>query len=317
MGREEKTVTRRKTMTTPALYKSSDAFADMYTPRIGEFIEAGRNAGLSPAHKSSRKVALVIVDNQWDFCHPTGNLPVPGSQADVDRLIKFIYNNGDDITTILYSMDTHSTHHIFFEGWWVDRDGNHPAPYTYMTADDVLKGKWRPLYHPRWSVDYVNILGAHMIWTYHCEFGTPGWSLMPALSEAIAWHSAGRRSEAIQLMKGNTPRTEYFGIFGAMVPDPEDPNASGMNVPMLDLLAKNDLIYVAGEAKSHCVLETMKQLVAHFGADPAMLSKVRFLMDCTSSVVAPGIDFEAIAMAELNRMKGLGVQLVQSTDPIK
>lgn len=306
-------------MTTPALYKPSDAYADMYIPRIGEFIEAGRNAGLTPANKSRRKVTLVIVDMQWDFCHPTGNLSVPGSQADIDRLLKFIYNNGDDITNIMFSMDTHSTHHIFFEGWWVDRDGNHPAPFTYMSADAVAKGIWRPLYHAKWSVDYVMKLGGHMIWPYHCVFGTPGHSLIPALSEAIAWHNAGRLTEATQLMKGNTPRTEYYGIFGPVVPDPLDPNAAGMNVPMLNEIAKSDLIYVAGEAKWHCVYTSELQMGTHFGNDPALLSKVRFLDDCTSPVIAPDgtILNEAVGKPEIQRLQSLGVQLVQSTDPIK
>jgi hypothetical protein len=40
-------------------------------------------------------------------------------------------------------------------------------------------------------------------------------------------------------------------------------------------------------------------------------------MDCTSSVQAPGVDFEKYSNEELSKLAAMGVQLVNSTDPIR
>ncbi|RMG79266.1 MAG: isochorismatase, partial [Chloroflexi bacterium] len=76
------------------------------------------------------------------------------------------------------------------------------------------------------------------------------------------------------------------------------------------------VIYVAGQAKSHCVLETVASLVRHMGEDSGTLSRIHLLTDCMSSVVHPEIDFEAIANETFARFAEHGVQLVTSTDPI-
>ena len=49
--------------------------------------------------------------------------------------------------------------------------------------------------------------------------------------------------------------------------DPEDPD-SGLNVTLLDAVMKHDKVYVVGEAKSHCVLETERQLWATVVTNP-------------------------------------------------
>jgi len=139
--------------------------------------------------------------------------------------------------------------------------------------------------------------------------------LVAPISEAIAWHSAARNTQPTYVVKGRTIRTEYYGIFGAEIPDPEDPD-SGLNVTLLDAVMKHDRVFVAGEAKSHCVLETERQLVSRFGSSPEFLKKLYFLKDCTSSVQHPAIDFDTLAEAELKDMERQGVQVVLSTDPI-
>ncbi|KKT94530.1 MAG: hypothetical protein UW96_C0020G0005 [Candidatus Collierbacteria bacterium GW2011_GWA1_45_15] len=136
------------------------------------------------------------------------------------------------------------------------------------------------------------------------------------LASAIMYHSAARGSQPTLISKGTNPRTEHYGIFKAEVEDPKDVSTQ-LNTTILDAIAKHDLIYVAGEAKSHCVLETMNQLVSYFGkTQPETIKKIRFLMDCTSSVQNPNVDFEALANIELEKMVQKGVVLVKSTDPI-
>jgi len=69
-------------------------------------------------------------------------------------------------------------------------------------------------------------------------------------------------------------------------------------------------------AKSHCVLESARQLVGHFANRPELLSRLNILKDCTSSVRHPTVDFDALAEEELAAMKQMGVNLVLSTDPV-
>jgi nicotinamidase-related amidase len=75
-------------------------------------------------------------------------------------------------------------------------------------------------------------------------------------------------------------------------------------------------VVIAGEAESHCVLETVEDLVEEFGDQPQTLQKVLFLRDCTSPVRHPEIDFHAIALARFAELERRGVRFVNSTDPL-
>ena len=305
----------------PSLYDQKDAFKDMYPARTQAFAEEGRLAGLRPASKDPRKIALIVVDMQHDFVHPNGNLSVPGSQDDVSRLVDFIYRNAEEITSTYVSLDSHQEYQIFFGHWWIDPiTKTHPAPFTIITVDDVARGRWQPLLDPRWSINYLTELKKNaqkdlMIWPEHTMIGTVGHNLVPVLSEALAFHSTARLSQVSFLVKGTVPQVEHYGIFAPEVLYPKNPNG-GLNTSILDAIAVHDLIYVAGEAKSHCVLETMKQLVSYFKNQSDVIRKIRFLTDCTSSVVHPAVDFDALANAQLTDMARIGVQMVKATDPI-
>lgn len=304
------------------MYDPTDVGKRM-APRTADFINAGmEHRSPTTSHNDKEKLMLLIVDAQIDFCYPDGNLYVPGSLDDVRRLISFIYKNLNQITDITASMDTHYPYQIFYPTWWKGRDGKNPPPYTMITYADIRNGTWTPLIDPVWSVDYVKKLESLakknlMIWPYHVMKGTDGNDLVPALYEAIAYHSAARTNQPTFLTKGTVPQVEHYGIFRAEVEYPKDVN-SLLNTQILNKIAAHDLIYVAGEAKSHCVLETMKQLVEYFGTyQPDAIKKIRFLMDCTSSVQAPGVDFDTLANMELDVMVQKGIVLVNSTDPIK
>lgn len=302
-------------------YDSQNAFKGSYAARIAEFTESGRAADLTPASSDSETTAVVLVDYQHDFVDPSGTLYVPGSQADVARFLTWFYANAHKITTIYASLDTHIPFQIFYSSWWVDpRTGEHPQPFTVITAQDVDNRAWVPLFEPEWSLHYARELQEKarkdlMIWPYHTMQGTLGHMLVAPISEAIAWHSAARQTQPIYIEKGLTPRTEFYGIFGAEVPDPQSPESS-LNTPLLDAVMRHDRVYIAGEAKSHCVLETERQIVERYASQPDMLRKLYFLKDCTSSVQHPLIDFDALAEEELARMRELGVNVVVSTDAV-
>jgi nicotinamidase/pyrazinamidase len=308
-------------MTLPALFNTQDVYKGAYAARVQQFTEAGRNAGLTPAHEDTEKIAVILVDYQHDFVDPTGTLYVPGSQQDMERFLSWFYQNAHKITSIYASLDTHVPFQIFFSSWWKDpRTGEHPQPFTPISVEDVTGMKWVPLIQPNWSMRYVHLLQQQakkqlMIWPYHTMEGTLGHMLAAPISEAIAWHSAARKTQPTYIVKGRTIRTEYYGIFGAEIPDPEDAE-SGLNVALLDAVMKHDRVYVAGEAKSHCVLETERQLIHRFGHQPEMMRRLHFLRDCTSSVQHPVIDFDNMAESELAAMEQRGVQMVLSTASI-
>lgn len=306
----------------PTLFDVQDAFKGAYAARSDAFIEAGREAGLSPVEEDGEKIALVLVDYQHDFVDPTGTLYVPGSQHDVARLLTWFYANAHRISSIYASLDTHVPLQIFFSSWWKNpHTGEHPQAYTVITTEDVAHERWVPVFQPRWSVSYVRQLQQQakkdlMIWPAHTMEGTLGHMLVAPISEAISWHSAARNALPTYIVKGRTLRTEYYGIFGAEVPDPSD-TESTLNLPLLDAVMKHDKVYIAGEAKSHCVLETERQLVNRFGNIPELMHRLHFLRDCTSSVQHPAIDFDALAEHELATMEHQGVRLVSSSDPIE
>jgi nicotinamidase-related amidase len=305
----------------PALADEQDAFREAYMARVPEFVEAGRRAGLPSAGRDEERIALVLVDYQHDFTAPTGTLSVPGAQEDVARLLRWFYASAPRITTIYASLDTHLPSQIFFGAWWNDpRNGTPPPPFTPITVADIEAGRWEPVREAPWSQHYVQVL-AHqarkdlMIWPYHTMQGTLGHMLVAPISEAIAWHSAARGARPTYITKGLTPRTEFYGSFGAEVPDPGDAS-SDLNIPLLKQVMQHDRVYIAGEARSHCVLETIRQLAGYLREQPELLKRLHVLTDCTSSVQHPIIDFDVLAGQELALLQGQGVHLVKSTDTV-
>ena len=168
----------------------------LFYPDYGSLATAAYDADLSPATEDKINVHLVIIDMQVDFCHGKGSLNVPGSVNDIQRLIEFIYTNADRITNITCSLDSHLPHQIFHPAWWADANGNHPAPFTMITYEDIKAGTWRPLVAPVQSTNYVKTLEEQAkkqltIWPYHVMIGSVGHALDPELFTAVLWHSPG------------------------------------------------------------------------------------------------------------------------------
>jgi nicotinamidase-related amidase len=293
----------------------------LYVPRTGEAVDAGRSAGITPAEHDRERVLLLLVDEQVDFVHADGALSVPGAVEDTRRLIEWLFGSLPHITHIVASLDTHYPLQIFFPTWWADAEGRHPAPFTLITASDVERGRWRPLVEPEWSAHYVHRLEEQArktltIWPFHTMFGTPGHAITPALYEAITYHAAARRTETLFVAKGSIPRTEHYSILEPEVKVPDEPGGM-LNMDLITLIAGYDRVFIAGQAKSHCVLETIHSLVAHFSThDPAQIGKWHVLTDCMSSVAHPQVDFEALAAEQLRRFEAQGVHLVTSDQNI-
>jgi nicotinamidase-related amidase len=145
--------------------------------------------------------------------------------------------------------------------------------------------------------------------------GGIGNALDPELWTAVIWHSLARKTQPTWLTKGSIPQTEHYSIIQPEVPVPNHP-LGGKNKAFLDTLDDADVVVIAGEAESHCVLETVEDLVEDFGAKPDALGKIYFLRDCTSPVQHPDVDFHAIALNRFADFEKQGVNFVDSMDPL-
>ena len=304
----------------PAFYDPSKV-GTLYIPDVAGAIAAGHSVGIKPASEDSRRTLLVLVDPQVDFIHTDGTLSVPGAIEDTQRTIKWLLTNIEQVTGIVASLDSHIPMQIFYPTWWSNDAGEQPAAFTPITAEDVKKGVWQPTIEPEWSVGYVKKLEEQakktlMIWPYHTMIGTPGHTLTPALYEAIAYHAAARSVQPTFYVKGSIPKTEHYSILEPEVKVRGVPLGE-LNTQLLDTFVTYDLIYVAGQAKSHCVLETVASMMRHFGDNqPETIGKLRLLEDCMSSVAHPEIDFEALANEQLAKFEEQGIKIVRSKDPI-
>ena len=298
---------------------------ELYVPNIPKVKEEAALMSPMPSamDKPGAKNALLLIDCQVDFClpNPIGQLYVDGAEMDIFRIIDFILNNMEHITTIYPTLDTHIVYQIFYGGWWTDANRNHPDPYTQIESKEVNIGTFKPVIDPVWSIEYIKTLEKQtnkplMVWPEHTMLGTPGHALVPSLYEVCYYHSLVRRSQISFQLKGDVPETEMYGVFKPEVLVPKNPRASGINAAFCNLLGKYDKLIVAGEAKSHCVLESLRQLHTFFKDQEEVLKKIFILKDCMSSVKHPTIDFEAIAETQFDVFAKAGFNIINSTDNI-
>ncbi len=297
-------------MTFPDYY-TPDRMGQLYAPDVAAATSAGTVAGLKPSAKDNQRVFLLLIDVQVDFVHPDGALSVPGAVEDTRHIVEWIYKHVDRITTIGASLDSHYPIQIFHPAWWEDANGNHPDPFTAIASDDVKSGKWKPLHMAEWSQTYTQRLEEQarkmlMIWPFHALIGTPGQDLVPALYEAIAYHTIARHSQPMLLTKGTIPETEHYSIMEPEVKVLGHPNGD-VNKTFMDKLGEYDLIYVTGQAKSHCVLETVSSMIHYY--PPEIVHKIRVLEDGMSSVAHPEIDFDALANETFERFQDNGLTM--------
>jgi nicotinamidase-related amidase len=306
-------------MATPEFYQPASV-GTRFVPDLDRAVSAGQAAGLSPASDDRQPTLLLLVDAQIDFIHADGALNVPGAVDDTRRTIEWLLRHAGEVTDVAASLDSHVPLQIFYSTWWRNTEGRPPDPFTPITAQQVDDGVWRPIYEAEWSKEYVLRLEAQskkqlMIWPFHTMLGTSGHALDPSLAEAVAFHSAARQSQPTFIIKGLIPKTEYYSLLEPEVKVPEDPGGK-LNQGFLDRLLSYDRVYVAGQAKSHCVLETLASIVRQVGGSPEMLSRLRLLEDCTSSVAHPQIDFEAMALEALEAYEAKGLRRVGASDPL-
>ncbi len=312
-----------------------------YAARAEAAREYARQHALKSAAASAERISLLIIDAQNTFCLPNFELFVGGRSGngaveDNIRLCEFIYRNIGNITHITATMDTHTTHQIFHPIFFVDKDGNHPAPYTDIHASELRDNKWKfnpalssqfsvaPEYGQQMMLHYAEALEkkgkyALTIWPYHAMLGGIGHALVPALEEAIFFHSIARNSQPEFELKGDNPFTEHYSVIGPEVLiGPMGEALGARDMKFIQQLQGTDRLYIAGQAKSHCVASTVSDLLEDINAtDPELAKKVYLLEDCSSPVVVPGVvDHTDAANEAYQRFASAGMKIVKSTDAI-
>ena len=322
--------------------------------RVGELwrVDYGRRAAeaetwaaahaLQPAEHDGRRICLLAVDVQNTFCLPDFELFVRGRSGngaveDNRRLCEFVYRNLDAITQVVPTLDTHQALQIFHAIFLVDEHGRHPDPYTLVSAADVERGDWHvnapvaealaldPDYAQRHLLHYTRALEeggkyALTIWPYHALLGGVGQALVPAVEEAIFFHTVARLSQPHIEVKGENPLTEHYSVMGPEVTSgPGGERIAYKNKGLVDWLLGFDAVVIAGQAKSHCVAWTIEDLLDAPGARERRLAeRVYLLEDCTSPVVVAGaVDYTEDADAAFARFEEAGVHVVRSTMPIE
>jgi len=297
--------------------------------------------GLRPAAEDGFRLGLLAVDVQNTFCIPDFELFVAGRSGtgavdDNRRLCEFIYRNLGVITQILPSLDTHHAMQVFHAIWLVDEDGNHPPPYTLVSADDVATGRWMMNaavaqalgidvdYAERHLAYYTRRLAEGgkydlTIWPYHAMLGGIGHALVSAVEEAVFFHGIARESSSDFQVKGENPLTEHYSMLGPEVTEGPDGERLGeTNAALIAKLLTFDAVVVAGQAKSHCLAWTIDNLLEHDHLREELAERTYVLEDCTSPVVVPGVvDYTDEADAAFERYEASGRHVVRSTDPVE
>ena len=312
-----------------------------YEERAREAAAWARQHGIQPAARDTVRIALMLVDLQNTFCIPGFELFVGGRSGmgavkDNQRLCAFVYSNLHLITQICPTMDTHQAFQIFHSIFLVNDRGEHPQPFTLVTEEDIVKGLWRfnPAIAP--SLGISEEFGQHYLrhyahtlkaggkydlttWPYHAMLGGIGHALVPAVEEAIFFHSIARYSQPDFQVKGDNPLTENYSVLRPEVlNDAAGRQIAEKNTRFIKTLLDFDAVIIAGQAKSHCVAWTIEDLLTEILAvDRKLAEKVYLLEDCSSPVVVPGVvDYTDQADAAFQKYAEAGMHLIRSTESI-
>jgi nicotinamidase-related amidase len=265
---------------------------------------------------------LLIIDAQNDFCDYSTEayvpaLPVPGAYQDCLRLAQLINQAGSAIGVIVATLDTHHMVDLAHNTSWLTEHEVAPPPFSLVTAADFIAGRYRLAaaqtspeqndYVLNYLTQLEQMQRPFILWPPHCLIGTPGHNLNTELAQALSnWET--RTGKPVTFMqKGENIWTESFSALKAVIPDPAD-QATHLNLAVLKMLAQSDRLIIAGQASSHCVKETICDIL-QFGA-AELKHKLVILTDCMSPVSG----FEAAVEQFFTELRAQGIRLATSAE---
>jgi len=270
------------------------------------------------------KVDLLIIDPQNDFCKKPeegATLSVPGAGDDMDRLALFIDKYGDRFNDIHVTLDSHHLFDIAHPMFCKDASGKHPDPFTIITHDDVKTGKIMTVLPSLQGLlmRYTKALEDSkryplMIWPPHCIIGTDGANIYPSVMKALLNWERTQFATIDFITKGSNPFTEHYSAVAAEVQDPENTDPSIMpNIRFFQMLENSDIVLVAGEASSHCVANTVMDMINMFPNAEQYTKKLVFLEDASSPVAG----CESLTTTFLTEMTKNGMSISKTTEFFK
>ncbi len=261
-------------------------------------------------NSQGQKVALIIIDPQNDFCSENGTLYVEGSKQDNERLAYWMLEQKAEIDQVFVTIDSHHILDISHPKFWVNKEGQNPNAFTIIKAKDVIDGNWMPAYpffNSGMVLTYLEKLEEqgefpHCIWPEHCIIGSWGHAIDTLINGVLReWTLAGSDARLVSyISKGAHPITEHFGAFRAQVAVKGSPDTE-INIRLIDHLSNFDVIYLSGQAKSHCVANSLKQIM---DLSEPVAKKFVVLEDTMSNVKG----FETIADPIFARAKEMGIK---------
>ena len=262
------------------------------------------------------RLRLLIIDPQNDFMDiPGAALPVPGADADMQRVAALVRRLQARIDDIVVTLDSHNSIGIERVTFWQQASGGAVPPFGAVTAADLRAGRFTPrdARLRQGVLDYLDALEAGsgrtlIVWPVHCVIGTWGHNIHASLGAAIAdWEFAHMRT-AEKVLKGTHPMTEQYSAFRAEVPRADDARTQN-NAALMARVGDGDaLLLVAGEALSHCVAASGDDMLAQL--DAQRLRNTVFLTDCMSPVAG----FSAQGEEFLARARKAGARTVSSAE---
>jgi nicotinamidase-related amidase len=147
--------------------------------------------------------------------------------------------------------------------------------------------------------------------------GGIGHAVVPAVEEAIFFHGIARSSQPKFSIKGDWALTENYSALAPEVSKNQfGETIARKNRQLIQYLLESDRLIIAGQAQSHCVAWTVRDLLTEIQQiDPKLAQKIYLLVDCTSPVVIPGVvDYTAQAESAYQHFADAGMNIVRSID---
>jgi len=250
----------------------------------------------TPTYEETGENCLLIIDPQVDFME-AGNLPVTGAVHDMTKLSSFIDKNIDKISSICVTLDTHSLFHIGNAFAYKGEDVS-----NYTTEYDPHK------HHPKQGskvegleehiVSYAKNLEKqgkkHILWPLHSQLGTPGHAVYSILNDELKKWSNKSLTDVRYIIKGCDARYENFSVFRSAGVDKnnysnKNKEAYKFNNDLAKHLYKFSNLYIAGEARTHCVMDSTFDYVnwVKKSGNPKN-QQIFILWDCMSDI--PGFE---------------------------
>lgn len=262
-------------------------------------------------------INLVVIDGQNDFCDPKGSLYVPGAEKDMENVSNLVKKLGSRINDISVTLDSHHWLDIAHPIFWRNSEGKNPDPFTIISVDDVKNGVWQPALPSKnlreKATNYVEELDksgkyALCIWPPHCIIGSWGHNIFPQLLDSLHEWCVDNFATLTTVTKGSNIFTEHYSAIKAEVPDAEDASTQ-INTKFVQNLQEADDVLITGEALSHCVANTFRDVAEAFGNDE-LVKKLVLLTDASSNVPS----FDSLGEAFVNDLTAKGMRTTTTKD---